>query len=212
MKFLPKKMTSQNVSLNPALRIFWLVRVRLNYKELIHICRRRIHGSRSLLRLSESVNSISLKSVHKPGRREFNSPRGHLYVYTNVPQHGDSFVARREHGKIRVILVRAEIDYVPTPKGSKENIGLRKRVSVIGITLEGFESQGYLSWAYWSLGPCSAASYRTRCIIYNAHKKNHVGSRVNKDHKEIWGFRNLSIGPYDHSESLVDKITDKYYS
>lgn len=42
-----------------------------------------------------------------------------------------------EHGKIRVILARAEIDYVPTPKGSEENIGLRKRVSVIGITLEG---------------------------------------------------------------------------
>lgn len=49
-----------------------------------------------------------------------------------------------EHGKIRVILVRAEIDYVPTPTGSEENIGLRKRVSVIGITLEG-SSQGYLS-------------------------------------------------------------------
>lgn len=42
-------------------------------------------------------------------------------------------------GKIRVILVRAEIDYVATPKGSGENIGLRKRVSVIGITLGEFE-------------------------------------------------------------------------
>lgn len=95
-------------------------------------------------RIHKSINSILLKSVHKLGRREFNSPCEcnaatpiYVHIYKCALRLGDSFSSQGEHGKIRVILVRAEIDYVPTPKGSEENIGSRKRVSVIGITLGG---------------------------------------------------------------------------
>lgn len=93
----------------------------------------------------------------------------YIYIWDIGAGGGRQFHRKEDTVKSAVILVRVEIDYVPTPRGSEKSIGLRKRVSVIGMMPESSSRRViFLELTGPSPWPHGLISYRNVLYIIRA--------------------------------------------